>query len=190
MKPETYHENGRNGTGHFKKIKIGFTIPELLVVTGIIILLTALVAPFWRSGQQGLALDRAVHKAGQDVRRAQELALRAQAYSCDKGSIYGYGVFFNQASPSSYILFAECDSANVGYDQEDDTVVETIQLQNGIEIASVSTGQASIVFVPPAPLVFLKPGDPSAVQVSFNRTDGAGVPKVLDVSSKGVIDID
>jgi len=82
----------------------GFTLPELLVVVAIIVLMTGLALPNWRSGERTLALDRVVHKAGQDVRRAQELALRAQAHTCPNDpteKISGYGVFFDQNTPTS-----------------------------------------------------------------------------------------
>lgn len=169
----------------------GFTLPELLVVAGIIVLMTGLMVPLWRSGQRTLALDRAVHKAGQDVRRAQELALRAQAYACSIGSIYGYGVFFDAGNPDSYILFAECDSASIGYDAGADALMETVQIERGAEISAVSpTSQISIVFAPPTPSVLIKPGDPASTTISFHRTDGVGETKTLEVNSRGVIDID
>lgn len=172
--------------------KQGFTTVELIVVVFVIILLTAFTLPNWRSGEQSLALDRAAHKAGQDVRRAQELSLRAQAHSCAVGEMKGYGVYFSQDKDSltSYIIFAEC-SGNFEYDQGVDDIVETLFLESGIEIASVSPSPAvSILFIPPTPQVFIKPGDPLNAQVSFKRTDGAGAPKILDINSKGVIDID
>ncbi len=171
----------------------GVTLPELLVVVAIIVLMTGLMLPNWRSGERTLALNRVVHKAGHDVRRAQDLALRAETHICPNDPaerISGYGVFFDQNIPTSYILFAECNNNNI-YNAGTDGVVETISLESGIEVSSVSpSAQISIVFVPPIPLVFLKPGDPSSARVSFQRADGAGNPKTLDISSKGVIDID
>ena len=171
----------------------GFTIPELLVVVAIIMLMTGLMLPNWRSGERTLTLDRVVHKAGHDVRRVQELALRAQAYTCDTGSISGYGVFFDQDTPTSYILFAECNGNNT-YNDEIDGIVEEVQMESGVEISLVSlipqSTQISIVFVPPTPLVFLKPGDPSLVRIFFQRADGVGTAKILEVTSRGVIDID
>ena len=167
----------------------GFTLPELLVAVAIIVLMTALILPTWKSGERTLALDRVVHKAGQDVRRTQELALGARPYTCQTGSMFGYGIFFDSSSPNSYLVFAECDENTIGYNAGTDGIVETITLENNVQIASVSpTSQISIVFVPPTPTVFLKPGDPLLAQISFQRTDGQGTPKTLDINSKGVID--
>jgi len=171
----------------------GFTIIELLIVVGIIVFMTALILPNWRSGERTLALDRTVHKAGQDVRRVQELALRAQPHICPNDpaeKISGYGVFFNQNISTSYIIFAECNDNNT-YNEGIDGIVETISLESGIEISLVSpSATTSIVFVPPTPLVFTNGNPGEDVQISFQRTDGVGAVKTLDINSKGVIDID
>jgi prepilin-type N-terminal cleavage/methylation domain-containing protein len=178
------------GSQSLLKMQKGFTIPELLVVFAIMVLMTGIMLPVWRSGDRNLSLDRAVHKAGQDVRRAQELAMRAQSYMCASGSIFAYGVYFDASTPTSYILFAECNSGSIGYNAGQDGIVETLQVESGAKIATVSpTSQISIVFAPPTPAVFLKPGDPLAAQISFERIDG-GTSKILSVNSKGVIDID
>jgi len=168
----------------------GFSLPELLVVVAMILLMTGLILPNWRSGERTLALDRVVHKAGQDVRRVQELALRAQIHNCSVGTIQGYGIYFNESNPASYIIYAEC-SGNFEYDLGLDDIVETVLLASSIQIANVNPSSAiSVLFIPPTPLVFIKPGDPSSTQVSFQRVDGVGVLRILDISSKGVIDID
>ena len=176
-----------------KRKEQGFSLPELLVVIAIITLMTGLMLPNWRSGDRTLTLNRVVAKAGQDVRRVQEFALRAQAYICpnaEEDKISGYGIFFDQAIPTSYILFAECNDNNT-YNALIDGIVEIVQLESGIQIQSVSPGpQVSIVFIPPIPLVFIQPGNLLATQISFSRIDEVEGQKILDITNKGVIDID
>jgi len=182
----------KNDNNKKNRLLTGFTIVELLVVVAVIVFMTGVLLLNWRSGERTLALSRVVHKAGQDVRRVQELALRAQAHNCAVGSISAYGIFFNQSTPGSYLLFAECNSTNA-YESGvgGDDVVDTIQLEAGVMIQGVSPGSTvSIVFVPPTPRVFLNPGSPTSVQIFFQREDGTGTLKTLDVNSKGVIDID
>ncbi|MCH7828639.1 prepilin-type N-terminal cleavage/methylation domain-containing protein [Patescibacteria group bacterium] len=168
----------------------GYTMTELLVVVGIIVLMTSLILPNWRSGDRSLALARTAAKVGQDVRRAQELAMRAQAYTCATGSITGYGIYFNVNTPESYILFAECNDTNT-YDAGLDGVVETITMESGVQMQSVTpTPAVSIVFIPPTPIVWIKPGDPSQAQIVLERKDGVAGTRIVTVSSKGIIDVD
>ena len=176
-----------------KRREQGFSLPELLVVIAIIMLMTGLMLPNWRSGDRTLTLNRVVAKAGQDVRITQELALRAQAYTCPndpEDKISGYGIFFDQNIPTSYIIFAECNDNNT-YNAEIDGMVETVQLEKGIQIQGVSPGpEVSIVFIPPIPTVFIQPGNLLATQISFGRIDEVEGQKILDITNKGVIDID
>ena len=172
----------------------GYTITELLVVVAIITLMTSLILPNWRSGERSLALERTASQIGQNIRRVQELAMRAQAFTCQTGSISGYGVFFTTASPNSYILFAECNGTNA-YEAGIDAIVEVAPMETGIALQDIVLDgvpgtAASIVFLPPSPLVFLKPGNPSEIQVVLERTDGASGMRTVTTSSKGVIDID
>ncbi|MDP2734904.1 MAG: type II secretion system protein [bacterium] len=172
----------------------GYTITELLVVVAIIVLMTSLVLPNWRSGERGLAMERTASKLGQDVRRVQEFAMRAQAYTCATGSISGYGIHFDTSAPDSYILFAECNDTNT-YDSGVDGIVEVADMESGVKMQeilldSVPGGTASIVFIPPAPTVFIKPGDPLEARIVLERTDGVTGTRSVTISSKGVIDID
>ena len=170
----------------------GYTLVELLVVVGIIVLMTGVSFPLWSSVEKDLALDRVVHKTGQDVRRVQELALRSQNHICTTPgmSIYGYGIYFDSDTPTSYILFAECNSQSIGYDERQDDIVENVQLESGVRIVEVSpTPQMSIVFVPPLFTTFLRPGNPDSVEISFQGRDGVGDIKKLNVTQRLLTEI-
>ena len=99
-------------------------------------------------------------------------------------------------SSTQYRLFANCkpDGSLDDYAFGVDDVVlpeGTITLESGVEIASVNPNpSASILFIPPTPLIFIKPGDPLNARVFFQRADGVGTAKILEVTSRGVIDID
>ena len=168
--------------------KKGFTIPELLVVIAIMSLLTTITLPNWRSGQQSLALERSAFKLAQDVRRTEEMALRAEAFTCDVGSITGYGVAFDTSSPERYIIFADCDSDNA-YGLGD-SEVEILEFEGNIIISSLLPGpQASVVFVPPTPQIWLKPGSPQEIQIQLSPTGGE-INRLVTITSKGIIDIE
>src|SRR3989344_8930515 len=169
--------------------KKGFTLIEILVVIGIMIFMTALVLPNWRRGNQELAIDRALHQVAQDITRAEESALRAQFFQCQTGSIKGYGVYWDRTEmPDSYLVFADCNG-NEQYDISD-TTVETIEIENGISISSLSPDPFfSIVFTPPEPRVAIKPGDPSQAQIILTLDSEPGTMRTITVTSRGIIDI-
>lgn len=167
----------------------GFTLPEILVVVGIMIFMTALILPNWRRGNQGLAIDRAIHRIAQDITRAEEMALRAQFFQCQAGSIKGYGVYWDRtAMPDSYVLFADCNG-NEAYDGSDATV-ETIAIENGVNISSLSPDPSfSIVFTPPEPRVLISPGAPSQAQIVLALDSEPGTTRTITVTSRGIVDI-
>lgn len=167
----------------------GFTLVELLVIIAIIILFTTLFVLSLRVGEKQLALARVVQRFSQDVNRTAELTLRAQNFECAIGNISGYGLYVSSSTPSSYLLFVEC-SGNEAYNQGLDDVLETVQLERGIQIDSVSPFPSmSIVFFPPAPTVFLNPGNQNQLQVTFKTEDYSRTKSVL-VNNRGAIDIE
>ena len=166
----------------------GFTLPELLVVIAIISLLTALTLPNWRSGQQSLVLERSAFKLAQDIRKTQEMALRAEAFTCNVGSITGYGMAFDMSSPERYTIFADCDGDNT-YGLGD-SEVEILEFEGSTVISSLVPGpQASVVFVPPTPQIWLKPGSPQEIQIQLSPTAG-GISRWVTITKKGIIDIE
>jgi len=121
----------------------GFTLVEILVVTALILLMTTVATFNLRLGEQSLALDRAAHKVSLDVRRAMELTLRAQNLTGCVPSFSGYGLYVDEiASRTSYIIFADCNGNNK-YEAGLDLIVETISLEEGIEISSIDPTQIS-----------------------------------------------
>lgn len=134
----------------------GFTLVELVVVTGIIVLLTALILPNYRSGDKQLALQRSAHRITQTMRMAQEYAISAKEFN---GAVpNSYGVYFDLNQPASYILFANLDS-DFAYSSSNE-MVEEINLESKIRLVGldpVSGNSLTVVFVPPDPSVFFLP---------------------------------
>jgi len=136
----------------------GFTLIELLVVTSIIVLMTVLVLPNYRAGDQQLELQRAASQLTQDLRRAQEMALSSKEFVGK--TPYGYGIYFNQSQPGQYILFADLDGDQF-FDSGDE--VEIWQLSEKVQISELLPGNPlTIVFIPPDPTVVFKPDGASA----------------------------
>ena len=173
----------------------GFTLTELLVVTGIIIMLSAIILPQYRTGDKSLALQRSAHKVSQDLRRAQAMAMSAQEITNPNNPSEkvlppgGYGIYFGPlASPNYYIIFADCnenqkfDSGNVcGTPLKFSEKIEEIKLESKVQIASFSPSPLHITFVPPDPTININ--DSQATIILSNNVQ----TKTIIVTKAGLI---
>src|SRR3989338_2511652 len=169
----------------------GFTIPELLVSVFIITLMTAITVSSWRGGEATLALDRAAHKLAQDMRKAMELAQRAQPFDCTvgSGSISGYGIYVSRSDPASYILYVECNGNEI-YNPGPDAQFHEVFLENKIEISSAAPNSFSVFFAPPVPTITIQQGPLNQAQVTLSVVGDPSRFKIVTITNKGVIDID
>lgn len=150
----------------------GFTIIELLVITGLIGLMSAVLLPSFRTGDQELALSRSASKLSQDLRRVQEMALSAKETA--SGEIPpGYGIYFEPGTyPNQYFLFADLDGDEAYTAGE---IIETVTLERKIKISDLSpTSPMSITFVSPNPDVVFSPVDSGLASIVLS-IDGSGV---------------
>jgi type II secretory pathway pseudopilin PulG len=177
-----------------------FSLIELLVVIAIIFILTVLIFANYRSGQQQLTLDRATHRLAQDIRRMQEMAMSTKEEpGCKKNGEYrpdyefGYGIDFSSvpANPRAYTLFADCNGSGGfeapggGQEVDVDYPIGTVEISMG----NISTNitNLSIVFTPPDPSVFIKPGDKNEAVITIT----IGVrQKNIKVNKVGLVDIE
>jgi len=166
-----------------------FTLTELLVVMGVILLLLAIILPNYRAGERQFALQRSAHKLAQDLRRAQEMAMATKEFRgwTPRG---GYGIFFKIEDPKNYILFAEIsDPPNFQYDGESEKV-ETISLEKGVEIKELSPDSSlNIVFLPPDPTTVIQPAAFSA-KITLSLKDDPAKTKSVLVNKAGLIEIE
>jgi len=165
-----------------------FTLVELLVVSGIILLISAIIFPNYRVGEQEFALQRSAHKLSQDLRRAEELALSAKAYPGDHPNFKGgYGVNF-QINSTSYTLFADLNDNKVfdpGEDLGED--LGTINLEEKVKISGLSASPLNVVFLSPDPQVFVSGNFPAQITISL-ETDSTK-NKIIKVNQAGLIAI-
>lgn len=175
----------------------GFTIVEVLTATLVMAILSALLLLNWRAGGESLAVDRAAHQLAHDMRAALERALGGQTFSAC-ADISGYGVHFDEATPSCYLLYAECNG-NSTYEGQNcegggsgpDAAVEIVDLERGVAIQSVSPGpKADVLFTPPEPQVSLKPGNPSEVHIVLRSLKTPTKTKTIKINKRAVVDID
>jgi len=162
-----------------------FTLVELLVTTGIILLISALIFPNYRAGEEELSLQRSAQKVAQDLRRVEELALSATAYpnapSTFKG---GYGINF-QINSTSYTLFADLDDQK---DFDSGEEIEISDLEEKVKITGLSATPLNVVFLSPDPEVFISGGSEAQITLSFETNPTK--TKIIKVNQVGLINVE
>jgi len=162
-----------------------FTLVELLVVSGIILLISAIIFPNYRTGEREFALQRSAHKLSQDLRRAEELALSAKAYPGAPPSFKGgYGVNF-QINSTSYTLFADLDDDKV-FDSGEE-FEEILNLEKKVKISGLSASPLNVVFLSPDPQVFVSGNFPGQITLSLETNPQK--TKIIKVNQAGLIAI-
>lgn len=147
----------------------GFTLVELIVVTGIILLFSAIVFPNFNFGEKNLALERSASKLVQDLSRAREMAMSGEAY----------GIKF-EINSSSYVLFVDLNNNQI-------ETIETFVLEKGIKISNLSPASPLIItFTPPDPTIKINPAASSAAITLANDNQ----TKIIKVNKAGLINIE
>ena len=130
-------------------MRSGFTLVELIVVTGIILLFSALVFPNFRQGEKNLALERSATKLVQDLSRIREMAMSAKEFTGAPATFKGsYGIKF-ETNSSNYILFADLDNDQI---LDSGEAIESPALEKKVKISVLSPASPLIItFTPPDP---------------------------------------
>lgn len=166
----------------------GFTLIEMLAVTGIIIFLTILIVPNYRFGDRQLALQRSAHKLVQDLRKTQEMAMSAEEF---QGQVFPrYGIEFGRAR-DYYILFA--DMNDNGTRQSPDIEVERIFFERRVTIQNLLTPSSQetvwVAFKPPDPFTtIMDSGERSVLRIQLTNADNQ--IKTISVNNVGLISVE
>src|SRR3989344_8352181 len=90
----------------------GFSLIEMVVVLAIVVVITGIVIFSVGTERQNSALLRSAQKLSLDLRRVQSFALSMKTYKTS-GVPCGWGVNFNGAGSTNYIIFADTAAAGV-----------------------------------------------------------------------------
>jgi type II secretory pathway pseudopilin PulG len=86
----------------------GFTVVELLVTIGIVVLVTGLIMIRYSSFNSSVLLTSQAYLLGFDVREAQSLAVSVRGNASEFHE--EYGLYFNMTSPNEYLIFQDDDT--------------------------------------------------------------------------------
>ena len=174
-----------------------FTLTELLVICGIILILSAIILADYRVGERSFALQRSAHKLAQDLRVAQELSMSAKAFDCvaELGAgwkMKGYGIILDSTTEEKkhfYLLKPRCESGGSFKEfEDDDTVGEKISLEKGVKIKTLTQNSLKIFFYPPEPEVDLGRLNTAEITICL-KTDEAKIKKII-INKTGLINVE
>jgi len=126
------------------KNKSGFTIIEMIIVIGIILVMGAIALLNYKESQKTLALQRAANRLAQDIRKVQSMAMSTKAYCCsdcgtaNEKTANGFGICIGDICGGSdaYTIFANCGSDDYSYNVSQDKEIEKIKLEANVKICS------------------------------------------------------
>ena len=154
----------------------GFTLVEVLITMGIIIVLSALMITNFGQGGRGLAAQKRVASvvAG-DLRYAQSLALSGGGYNNQQ--VCGFGVHF--VNSISYLIYARtpepnCAGQSTSY-QQGDPIIDEKSTPSQVRINTNAI--TDVFFIPPDATVYVNDSDisglPKAVKDLMIYSEGA-----------------
>lgn len=189
-------------TYNLKPVSGGFTVIELLVVLGIIVLISSTILANYRGQQRESALVRSAQKLALDLRRAQTLAVSSTLHHSEIP--YGYGIHFTK-NVNPYFIFAKCDAANLYYVSGVNVCwssweekVETFVPESGVKVLTLKGGSPcspsnadslDVVFKPPEPTttVFRKKGGEEGTcptgEITLALEEDVTKTKIVEVNS-------
>lgn len=99
----SHHKRSRHNTQ-----MRGFTVVELLVTLGIVVLVTGIVMIRYSSFNSSVLLTSQAYLVGFDIREAQSLAVSVRGNLSEFRE--EYGMYFDMANPGQYVLFQDDDT--------------------------------------------------------------------------------
>lgn len=152
---------------------------ELIVVTGIIVVISGVVLSSNARFGGAITLRNLAYDVALSVREAQVYGISVRRFGLGDFTS-GYGMHFRTSSPSSYILFADAVTANGLYDGSGE-LVESLSIGRGFEISdlcvTIGTSPTETCGISKVDILFQRP-EPDA-QIRFN--DGTSLNQRIRV---------
>jgi len=135
----------------------GFTLIELITSIFIIMAMVSLFLVNYHNTNQRSQLNVEKQKLVSNIRLAQNYGLGSKTYDGVNFPAGGWGVHFNIADPTHYIIFADQDGDKLYNDDiTKDLAKEIKALPAGITINYLSPDNTvDVVFYPPDPITYI-----------------------------------
>lgn len=190
----------------------GFTVVELVIVSGIITILTAVVFANFPKFNRELAVRRDANKLALVLRKAQSYALAVREFNsayaddpfCDTPPVRfpPYGVSFAISDNQKYFIFGDANCDDV-YTPAGNEKVEVFNLAREVKIQSLtgyspsclsgcSLNEANAVYQRPAPTVILSGSggaDLDRIEITL-YIPGEGLSKRVIIRTTGQVSIE
>jgi prepilin-type N-terminal cleavage/methylation domain-containing protein len=188
-----------------KNSKKGFTLLELMIVSSIFAVITSVILIRFSLFNSRILITNLAYDIALSVRQAQTYGINVRGFGSGESIIFntGYGIHFDAATPTSYILFADLN------DDKDYTInelVESISLRGGNYLSDFcgttslanencsSTDEITeldIVFKRPDPDAYINSHSPVVVYqyATIKVSSPQGLEKEIKVYSTGQISV-
>ncbi len=144
-------------------MKRGFTLIELIVVTGIMVLITSIMLANNAKFGGVVTLRNLAYDIALSIREAQTYGISVRKFGTGAGEFgAGYGLDFRTSANTSYLLFADTVGNNGLYDEASE-LVQAYNIGRGFRITDIcgtatgsgaetcGLGRLTVVFVRPEP---------------------------------------
>ncbi|MEX0652403.1 MAG: prepilin-type N-terminal cleavage/methylation domain-containing protein [Candidatus Paceibacterota bacterium] len=176
---------------HKKKKNRGFSMVELVVTTGIMLMITSVVLVNHAAFGGNILVGALAYDVGLSIRQAQVFGLSVREFGVGTGTFdIGYGVHFDIDSNTSYRIFADVDKNNT-FDVSDGTE-EVFSIGQGFSIAKVcATSVASIELcsdvddISTLDITFIRPDPDALIRVNGDAATVYQSARVVVRSPKG-----
>ena len=182
----------------------GFTMVELMVSAGILVIISSLVLVQHARFSGNLLISNLAYDMALTLRQAQVYGLSVREFGTGSGEFdIGYGVHFDQATPTSYVLFVDRDKNGLYGGSTENVEIFTLRqgnfirdfcatLPSGAEKCSGSSFTTlDIVFVRPNPDAHIRSDIVGDLYESARTTveSRQGVTRTIDVVATGQISV-
>ncbi len=162
---------------------------EMLVVLSIIGIITGIVIFDVGSQQRNLALLRSAQNLSLNLRQMENFALSSKTFKTS-GVPCGWGIHFNGAGSTSYIIFADkainmnCSDRDFIRAADGSEDLENVNIDPQITFSNLSGGLSDVIFSPPEPSVVFVPNQTMATIILVNKK---GATRTIIINKTGFI---